>query len=179
MSDLPRFMVGPRGESIDLLRDLILVALERHSAWRRRFHPDDVLPAADASRHQPDIDNFVARAHQLLDELLSMEERAFPRSSPRHLGHMRTDLLVPGLAGYIASLLFNQNIIASESMEMERDIEGEVISLLGKMIGFSARPRAGPRRTSVLGRHGQQSLLAVVGQESEKLAAGAQNLDRT
>ncbi len=132
-------MVGPRGENSELLRELILIALERHVAWRRRFHPDDTSPTTEAKPHDVDAGRFAERVRRLLDELLSKEELSVPRSSPRYLGQMNADLLLPGLVGSIASMLFNQNSLTS-GQPSDCDVERDVIGMLGRMVGFSNEP---------------------------------------
>ena len=49
---------------------------------------------------------------------------------------MNTDLLLPGLVGYFASMLYNQNNVAGESSPMTVALEHDVIAMLARMVGF-------------------------------------------
>ena len=67
-------------------------------------------------------------------ELFRREMGRIFDNSPRYLGHMLTDLLMPGLLGYMAGLLYNQNNITEEAGTITVQFEAEAVQLLARML---------------------------------------------
>ena len=139
MEDLLAYMIGPKAENMDIFRRLILEALDDHMYWRRNFHPEDrpVISAADQSKEG--YQEFTNRLRDLMFEFLSEAKDGIPFFSPRYIGHMNTDLLLPALVGYFSAMLYNQNNVAGESSPVTVKLEGEVVDMLLKMVGMDPR----------------------------------------
>ena len=139
MEDLLGYMIGPKAENMEIFRSLILEALDDHMYWRRNFHPEDkhVISAADQSKEG--YRKFTDNLRDLMFEFLSEAKEGVPFFSPRYIGHMNTDLLLPALVGYFSAMLYNQNNVAGESSPVTVRLEGEVIDMLLKMVGMDPR----------------------------------------
>jgi glutamate/tyrosine decarboxylase-like PLP-dependent enzyme len=136
MSDIRAYMIGPKAENVDLFRQLIIEALDDHFRWRRDFYPCDHPAISSSDRNGAPFRNFEKRLRDLLLEFLADAKSGVPFFSPRYVGHMNTDLLLPGLVGYFVSMLYNQNNVAGESSPMTCRLEHEVIAMLARMVGF-------------------------------------------
>jgi glutamate/tyrosine decarboxylase-like PLP-dependent enzyme len=140
MSDIRACMIGPKAENVDLFRQLVIEALDDHLRWRRNFYPGDNPAISSSDKSTEQFRNFENRLRELLFEFLADAKSGVPFFSPRYVGHMNTDLLLPGLVGYFASMLYNQNNVAGESSPTTCRLEHEVIAMLARMVGF--RPAA-------------------------------------
>ena len=136
MSDIRAYTIGPKGENLELFRQLVVEALDDHLYWRRNFHPEDNPAISSVHKHSEQFRDFEDRLRDLLVEFLADAKRGVPFFSPRYVGHMNTDLLLPGLVGYFAAMLYNQNNVAGESSPMTARLEREVIATLARMVGF-------------------------------------------
>jgi hypothetical protein len=106
MSDpaLHACFLGPYGENDALLEKLVVEFLRDHVYWRRNLHPEDPPAIPTGAAQQPAFLAFEARMRRELHTLSAALKRSVPFHSPRYLGHMVSDLLLPGLAAYMLTL---------------------------------------------------------------------------
>jgi glutamate/tyrosine decarboxylase-like PLP-dependent enzyme len=64
--------------------------------------------------------------------------------SPRYVGHMASDLLLPGLLAHLATTLYNPNNVTAETAPVTTELEIEVGQQLARMCGFNTDPARGP-----------------------------------
>src|SRR5690606_22567021 len=102
----PHFL-GPYGENNALLESLIVEFLRDHVYWRRNLHPEDPPVIPTGASRSPAFLAVEARMRQELHQLSAALKRSVPFHSPRYLGHMVSDLLLPGLAAQILTLPYN------------------------------------------------------------------------
>ena len=88
--------LGPYGENDTLLEKLMVEFLRDHVYWRRNFHPEDPPAIATAAAQHPDYLAFEARMRRELHQLSAALKKSVPFHSPRYIGHMASDLLLPG-----------------------------------------------------------------------------------
>ena len=69
--------------------------------------------------------------------LLSSLKRSAPFFSPRYQGHMNSDLVIPGTAGYLAAMLDNPTNVAFEGSPATTLLEMEAANQLTDLVGFS------------------------------------------
>jgi glutamate/tyrosine decarboxylase-like PLP-dependent enzyme len=130
----PRFdlFLGPKAESFELLRELVLQVLYAHARWRRSQYPEDGslypsgLPSSDA----------LPALQETLAEFLHRLERNIPFSHPRYVGQMLKDPAIPAIVAYLATLLVNPNNHAYEGGPVTTEMELEVVEDLKHMLGF-------------------------------------------
>ncbi len=132
--------LGPYGENDRLLETLVVEFLRDHVYWRRNFHPEDP-PAisTEASRH-PDYLAFESRMRRELHQLSASLKKSVPFHSPRYMGHMVSDLLLPGLIAQIVTLPYNPNNVSEDSAPVTVDMEVQVGLQLAQMVGYTHDP---------------------------------------
>ena len=94
--------LGPYGENDALLEKLVVEFLRDHVYWRRNFHPEDPPAISTHAATRPDYQAFEARLRRELHQLSAALKKSVPFHSPRYLGHMVSDLLIPGLAAQLS-----------------------------------------------------------------------------
>lgn len=126
----PLFL-GSDGALDETFGRLLADAVDEHLVWRRGFGAD----GAARRRFSP-----AGRAlEDRLGELNARLRTSAPFHSPYYIAHMATDVLTPGLLGYMAGLLYNQNNIAMEKSPSTTPLELEVAGQLASMIGYDPR----------------------------------------
>ena len=135
--------LGPYGENDTMLEKLVVEFLRDHVYWRRNFHPEDPPAISTQAAQHPDYRAFEARLRQELHQLSAALKKSVPFHSPRYLGHMVSDLLIPGLAAQILTLPYNPNNVSEDAAPVTVDMEVQVGLQLARMLGYAhdtARP---------------------------------------
>lgn len=132
--------LGPYGENDGLLEKLVVEFLRDHVYWRRNFHPEDPPAIATATARHPDYLAFEARMRRELHQLSAALKKSVPFHSPRYLGHMVSDLLLPGLAAQILTLPYNPNNVSEDAAPVTVDMEVQVGLQLARMVGYPHDP---------------------------------------
>lgn len=126
-----RGFLGSDGALDGEFRRLLGKVVDDHLRWRQGFG------ARGAKRR-----GFEPADADLERHLAALQRRlrgSAPFHSPYYVAHMASDVLVPGLLGYTAGLLYNQNNIAKEKSPSTTPLELEVASQLASMLGFDPR----------------------------------------
>lgn len=134
------YFLGPYGENDDLLESLVVGFLRDHVYWRRNLHPEDAPVIPTGANRQPDYIAFEAKLRKELHQLSAALKRSVPFHSPRYIGHMVSDLLIPGMAAQILTLPYNPNNVSADAAPVTIDLELKVGLQLAAMIGFPADP---------------------------------------
>lgn len=135
--------LGPYGENDALLEKLLVEFLRDHVYWRRNFHPEDPPAIGTGAAQDPEFLAFEARMRRELHQLSAALKRSVPFHSPRYIGHMASDLLLPGLAAHMLALPYNPNNVSEDSAPVTIDMEVQVGLQLARMLGYvhdTARP---------------------------------------
>ena len=135
--DLDALFLGPKSENKDFLKKMLETLIDEHVHWRRNFHPDD--PAAvshQAQRSEPFLSTWDKAEEVLFDLSNKLKSSSMPWFSPRYLGHMNSDVLLPAVLGYLATILYNPNNCAYEGSPATTEMEVEVGRQLGVMMGY-------------------------------------------
>jgi len=135
---LTPLFLGPYGENDDVFEKVLVELLRDHVYWRRSFHPEDPPPISTAAAHSPEYRAFMARMRRELHALSAALKRSVPFSSPRYIGHMVSDLLLPGLIAHMATLPYNPNNVVDQAAPVTLDLEIDVGLQLARMFGFPA-----------------------------------------
>ncbi len=133
--------LGPYGENDTLLEKLVVEFLRDHVYWRRNFHPEDPPAISTHAASRPDYQIFEARLRRELHQLSAALKKSVPFHSPRYLGHMVSDLLIPGLAAQILTLPYNPNNVSEDAAPVTVDLEVQVGLQLAKMLGYVHDPK--------------------------------------
>ncbi|MDE2150153.1 MAG: pyridoxal-dependent decarboxylase [Gammaproteobacteria bacterium] len=132
--------LGPYGENDSLLERLVVEFLRDHVYWRRNVHPEDPPAIPTRAAQQPQFLEFEARLRRELHTLSAALKRSVPFHSPRYMGHMVSDLLLPGLAAQILTLPYNPNNVSEEAAPITIDLEIKAGLQLAGMLGYPADP---------------------------------------
>ena len=132
--------LGPYGENDALLEKMLVEFLRDHVYWRRNFHPEDPPAIGTAAAQHPDYLAFEARMRRELHKLSAALKRSVPFHSPRYIGHMASDLLLPGLAAQMLALPYNPNNVSEDSAPVTIDMEIHVGLQLARMLGYAHDP---------------------------------------
>ncbi|MGK7956459.1 MAG: aspartate aminotransferase family protein [Crocosphaera sp.] len=134
--EVAAWFLGPRGENVDLFSELILLGINDHVFWRRNFHPSDPSPITEAMKREQGyltaVDTIKTEFYQMLAEL----KKSAPFASMRYQGHMNWDQTIPGMVGYMAAMLYNQNNVALEASPITTVLEVEACRDLCLMLGY-------------------------------------------
>ncbi len=144
------WFLGPRAENADLLRDLVVAALDSHAGFRRGFHPEDPAHITPAIQASP---GYIAGAERLrrdAEVLFKALRLSAPFASMRYQGHMLWDTALPAMVGLIAALPYNQNNVAAEASPVTTRLEIEVGNDLCRMLGYTVPPHACPPAPGVV-----------------------------
>lgn len=145
LDELHPLFVGPYAENADVLEDLMVDFLRDHMYWRRHFHPESVPPIPTSARSREDVQEMLATLRHELLRLSADLKRSVPFFSPRYVGHMASDLLLPGLIAKLVTTLYNPNNVVEEAAPATLSKELEVADQLARMIGYPVEPGA-PQR---------------------------------
>jgi len=132
--------LGPYGENDTLLEKLVVEFLRDHVYWRRNFHPEDPQAIPTSAADRPGYRKMEARMRRELHQLSAALKRSVPFHSPRYVGHMVSDLLLPGLAAQILTLPYNPNNVSEDAAPVTVDMEVQVGLQLARMFGFRHDP---------------------------------------
>ncbi|MEM7561741.1 MAG: pyridoxal-dependent decarboxylase [Pseudomonadota bacterium] len=140
--DASAWFLGPKGENGEALKALVEIGVKRQILTRETYMSDDprFTPEFDQS-HEDSIQIIKDELNLLMDKL----EGSIPLASYRNQSHMYWDLTLPGIAGYFASMLYNQNNVAAEASPVTTLLEVQVGKDFCQMLGFphnSGEPKA-------------------------------------
>lgn len=136
LKELHPLFVGPYAENSGVLKDLLDEFITDHVYWRRNFHPESAPPIPTSAQYRADYIDFVASMKQELYKLSADLKKSVPFFSPRYVGHMASDLLLPGLIARLVTTLYNPNNVAEEAAPATLEKELEVGMQLAEMFGY-------------------------------------------
>ena len=134
---LAPFFLGAYGENNDFFEKTLLELVRDHVFWRRNFHPEDEPPIGTHDQYTRAYLDGLARTRHELHQLTAALKRSVPSFHPRYLGHMVSDLLLPGLIAQLVTTLYNPNNIVEDVAPITVQLELEVGRQLARMLGFS------------------------------------------
>ena len=145
MSSSSRFFWDLRGENDRWLEELIVEFVRDHAVLAAQLPP---LRTATGSPPRPltapDFLEAKARTRQALIRLSAELKRSVPLFHPRYVGHMSSDLLIPGLVARILTTLYNPNNVSEEAAPVTLALELDTGKELADMFGFNIDPATEP-----------------------------------
>ena len=138
--ELDACFLGPYAENDTLLEKMVVEFLRDHVYWRRNFHPEDPPVISTDAAQRPAYHAFEARMRRELHQLSAALKKSVPFHSPRYLGHMVSDLLLPGLAAQFLTLPYNPNNVSEEAAPVTVDMEVQIGLQLARMLGYTHDP---------------------------------------
>jgi glutamate/tyrosine decarboxylase-like PLP-dependent enzyme len=133
---LSAWFLGPKGENESLLKEMLAEAVRIHCGDRRAYFPEDPIYITDERKQSREHKASVAALRKHFKKLLKALRGSTPFWSPRWQSHMNWDLTLPGIAGYVAAMLYNPNNVAAEASPVTTLLEMQVGDDLCKMLGY-------------------------------------------
>ncbi|WP_194189490.1 tyrosine decarboxylase [Clostridium chrysemydis] len=135
--NLKALFLGPKSENTEFFERHLVDLFEDHSEWRKNYHPEDMPIIKNTDKRQKDYLETSDKMEEVLTELsVKLRSKSLPWHSPRFLGHMNSETLMPALLGYFAAMLYNGNNVAYESSPGTSEMEEEVGLEFAKFMGY-------------------------------------------
>ena len=132
----PLFL-GPKAENQDLYESIIIEAIRDNCFLRKNFHPEDKSIVSETEKVSQDFQKTAAEFKQKMQEILADLKKGVPLYHPRYIGHMHGDLLLPAVAAYFSTMLYNSNNVVGESSPATTKMEFNYVRNLCRMVGYS------------------------------------------
>ena len=131
---------GTRGGNFKYMQELMQYAIQGNIDSRNNYFPDDPDYIDKAIQQSPGfIDTLKVMGYEY-DKLINQLKGSGAFFSMRTVGHMLWDTTLPGILGYFAALLYNQNNVAAEASPVTTLLEMYVGNELCKMLGYAINP---------------------------------------
>ncbi|MPQ42879.1 tyrosine decarboxylase [Clostridium tarantellae] len=138
-TNLNALFLGAKSENADLFKRNLLQLFDDHAQWRKNYHPEDADIINSSDMEKTDFKFTKNKMEDVMKELSSkLRAGSIPWHSPRYLGHMNSETLMPALLGYFAATLYNGNNVAYESSPATSKMEEEVGHDFCKLMGYDA-----------------------------------------
>ncbi|KAJ7302639.1 PLP-dependent transferase [Mycena albidolilacea] len=132
------WFLGPQGENADMLKKLFEQAVNLQKDSRLAYYPDDGKFITESIQASPTF-----QKHQ--DELIKQFELlttylfaySIPFFSQRYAGHMSFEMGLPGILGWVATVLNNPNNVAFEASPITTLLEIDVGHDMCEMLGYN------------------------------------------
>ena len=141
VADATAWFLGPKAENRALMEAEIAKALQANFEFREAYEPYD--PEFDRVRPDQVVTQLLSSAIEPpLEKLLNLLKLSLPMASYRNQSHMNWDVTMPGVIGYVAAMLYNQNNVAAEASPVTTALEIVVGQDLCRMLGFEEQAQA-------------------------------------
>lgn len=141
---LTPYFIGPYGENNDVFEKILTELIRDHIYWRRNIHPEDLPAISTFASQSPEYQNAIARTRSELHKLTADLKQSVPFFSPRYIGHMCSDLFMPGLIAQMVTTLYNPNNVSFDAATVTVNLELEVGKQFATMFGFNTDPEQYP-----------------------------------
>ncbi|KAG6354647.1 hypothetical protein INS49_004665 [Diaporthe citri] len=132
------WFLGPRAENFDLLKDFFAHILDDQQAARKGIYKQDPDFITDDMKKS---EVFTASISQLWNDVKALSkglaDHSIPFWSPRYNAHMNMDTAMSSIIGYMASMMYNPNNVATEASPFTTALEKDVGLQLCRMLGYT------------------------------------------
>jgi glutamate/tyrosine decarboxylase-like PLP-dependent enzyme len=130
------YFPGPRSENETWVRGEFQAVLDQWFGWRKGLFADDPCLVGPADRLSPERLERREVLSRELAELCEALTAETPTYTPRYIGHMKAEVSLPALLGWLAAMLHNPNNSSREASKVGTVIEAEAIAMLASMVGY-------------------------------------------
>jgi glutamate/tyrosine decarboxylase-like PLP-dependent enzyme len=127
---------GPRSENETWVRGEFQAVLDQWFDWRKTLFANDPCVVGPAERLSPERLERREILSRELAELCEALTAETPTYTPRYIGHMKAEVSLPALLGWLAAMLHNPNNTSREASKVGTVIEAEAIAMLAEMVGY-------------------------------------------
>lgn len=135
------YFLGTFAENDQIFESLLLEFFRDHAYWRRNFHPEDPPPIPTNAPYTDLYNQFHARMQQELHRLSADLKRSVPYFSPRYMGQMASDFLLPAHLAQIMTSFYHPNNVYEDTVPTTMAKESEVGSQLATMFGLPSKSK--------------------------------------
>jgi len=137
------YFLGPKSENEAWVRAELQATLDHWFNWRKSLFPNDPEAIPSEERRTPSYLGAREGLSQALSELNELLKDETPKFTPRYIGHMVSELSLPGILGHFATLLHNPNNTSKEVSKVGTVIERQAIEMLAELVGYDSDAVAG------------------------------------
>ncbi len=130
------WFLGAKAENADLLKRLIVEAIDSQADWRNSYFPEDPVHITEEIKQSAEYQEAILLLEQGYRSLLERLKKSVPFFSLRYQGHMGWDSTIPSVLGYFAAMLYNANNVAFEASTVTTELEILVGDDLCRMLGY-------------------------------------------
>ncbi|MDQ6904041.1 MAG: pyridoxal-dependent decarboxylase [Bacteroidota bacterium] len=134
------FFPGTRGDNFKYMQELLGWAIQGNIDSRKNYFPGDPDYIDKEIQNSEEFIKTLKMMGFQYELLINQLKGSGAFFSPRTIGHMLWDTTLPGILGYFAALLYNQNNVAAEASPVTTIIEMYVGNELCKMLGYAINP---------------------------------------
>ncbi len=134
------WFLGPKAENADLLKRLIVQAIDSQADWRNSYFPEDPCHITEEIKRSPDYQEAIELIEKGYHDLLEQLKQSVPFFSTRYQGHMGWDSTIPSVIAYFAAMLYNANNVAFEASTVTTKLEIQVGDDICRMLGYHVPP---------------------------------------
>ncbi|PSS37347.1 hypothetical protein PHLCEN_2v824 [Hermanssonia centrifuga] len=139
------WFLGPKAENHKFVRDGFEAIVNDLQRARKAYHPEDGVFITEDMQQSDAFVGSIDKLRGLLSKLSEyMAEHNIPFYSPRYNAHMLADVSMPGVLGYLLTMMYNPNNVAPEASPLTSLIEYEVGQDLSETLGYR-RQSSGPK----------------------------------
>ncbi|MDQ6764102.1 MAG: pyridoxal-dependent decarboxylase [Bacteroidota bacterium] len=131
---------GTRGDNFVYMQELMQYAIQGNIDSRKNYFPGDPDYIDKTIQQSPAFIDTLKMMGYEYDKLINQLKGSGAFFSMRTIGHMLWDTTLPGILGYFAALLYNQNNVAAEASPVTTLLEMYVGNELCKMLGYAVNP---------------------------------------
>ncbi|MBM9520486.1 tyrosine decarboxylase [Desulforhopalus vacuolatus] len=129
--------LGPKSENAKHFQEIMQDVVSEHIYWRRDFHPEDKPIISYNEKNQQGFKDSEQKMQEVIGEVTSkLKVTSMPWHSPRYLGHMNAEVLMPSMLAYIAAMLYNPNNVAYEASTATSPMELEAGMDFARLMGY-------------------------------------------
>ena len=112
---LEALFLGTHGTNAVLMQELMMLAVKGHVDFRNSYFPCDPDYVDATVQKSPGFISTMVTMGFEYEKLINKLKESGTFFSMRTVGHMLWDCTIPGILGYFAALLYNQNNVAVEA----------------------------------------------------------------
>ncbi|KAF7372736.1 PLP-dependent transferase [Mycena sanguinolenta] len=132
------WFLGPQGENADMLKMLFEQAVNLQKNSRLAYYPEDGEFITNSIQESP---TFKQHQDELVKQFELLTAHLFAYSIPffsqRYAGHMSFEMGLPGILGWVATVLNNPNNVAFEASPITTLLEIDVGHDMCEMLGYN------------------------------------------
>jgi glutamate/tyrosine decarboxylase-like PLP-dependent enzyme len=137
---LEALFLGTRGGNAKYMLELMAMAMQGNVDFRKNYFPNDPDYLGTAIQQSPGFKETMVVMGIEYERLIKQLQESGTFFSMRTIGHMLWDTTLPGMLGYFAALMYNQNNVAAEASPVTTLLEMYVGNELCKMLGYAVNP---------------------------------------